>query len=120
MNVWVLMGGGGADRGDAVIKVKFLQRFLVPLRSGLKTCTARTERLGVAGEVFEAFGDQYMLTAVRRVTLKFVAECLWRYEGVGSPDEFRKVWKSLHPRAGFRPHRVVYIHHFERMRGGVG
>lgn len=93
-------------------QVPFQERFHEEMIDGRKQCTARVRPVGSAGDTFEAFGATFEIRAVVRHSLDDVRNFLWRMEGVESPEEFEAVWEGLHPRAGFRPKQLVYVHFF--------
>lgn len=90
----------------------FLPEFVPKILSGLKTMTSRTKRYGEAGEVLDSPAGKLRLRAVTRVRLDVVLE-FYRQEGCQSPQEFIDIWKRIHPRRGFLPNELVWLHEFE-------
>jgi hypothetical protein len=84
--------------------------------SGVKTCTARTKRMGSPGDTFDEFGATFVLTHVCRIPLDYVARDCWEQEGCHSIEHFQEVWRSIHPRAGFEPVQVVWLHCFKQVQ----
>jgi len=82
--------------------------------SGLKVCTSRSRRFGRPGDTFEAFGADFELRAIGRLSLRHVRDRLYLQEGCESLEEFQRAWSELHPRKGFVPERLVYVHWFVR------
>jgi len=85
-----------------------------------KTATTRTESYGEAGDRFSAADihgriRRYELVDVREVPLREVAEEWYGREGCAAPDEFRRVWREIHPQRGWEPEREVYLHLFEEV-----
>lgn len=83
-----------------------------------KVCTSRGRRYGKQGDIFRAFGIDFELLAVAKMPLKDVSDCLFRQEGCCSPEEFERIWAELHPRAGFVPEKLVYVHWFSKRKWG--
>lgn len=85
---------------------------------GVKTKTARTKKYGEPGDLLNTGFCRVRLVAVDRVRVGDVADHHWRAEGVTSPDDFRRIWESIHPGRGFRPDDLVWLHTFEVVRDG--
>ena len=68
--------------------------------------------MGDKGDVFHVFGGEFKIIATRRVKLGTVAEFYWKEEGADSADGFKKIWESIHPRRGYDPEQMVYLHWF--------
>ncbi len=68
------------------------------IRQGRKFCTTRTKSYK---------DDRVKWIAV--LPLGIVRDFLWQVEGADSPEEFVKVWKSIH-RGKFEAKRFVYAH----------
>ena len=96
------------------ISIPFQERWRDAILDGSKSATTRTKRCGSAGDTFGAFGAEFELVSVEKLPLQEVSETLYREEGCGSPQEFRKTWAKLHPRRGFVSHQSVYVHRFRR------
>jgi hypothetical protein len=96
----------------SVTFIPFLPRFHDAIRLGVKTMTARTKRYGEPGDVLQSKGFQIQLLEVRRVRLGDVAERHFIEEGCEDPADFMSVWKMLHPRKGFLPDLLVWLHVF--------
>ena len=101
----------------AKIDIPFRDDFKGLMLRDLKTCTSRNKRYGDPGDTFEAFGATFKLTQQDRWALKNVALVLYREEGCTSPDHFIAVWKKIHPRAGWTPEKLVWVHYFKRVVG---
>lgn len=91
----------------------FRPEFKDAVLSGRKTATCRTKRYGDPGDELRTPFGSVRLTAVVERMLWDVAENYFREEGLESSEDFQQVWKKLHPRAGFRPNDIVYLHRFE-------
>lgn len=104
------------------VKIPFQERWREKMLSGPtmlrgvpKTCTSRTSPYGQPGDTFQAFGATFELLAVRPLTLGVVAMYFAPAEGCASPDAFKEVWIELHPRKGWKPNQLVYVHQFRRL-----
>lgn len=97
------------------VTISFKTMFKDVLLSGVKVCTARTSRNGQPGDRFEAFGAIFELKSVTEEQLHYVAD-LWYQEGCTSHAHFVEVWTSIHPRAGYRPKQIVYLHRFKKVQ----
>ena len=93
----------------------FLPEFEDAVLSGRKTLTSRTRRYP-KGEVLQSPFGRIRILSVVRVTLGGVRDLYWREEGCESPQDFERVWKQIHPRAGFRPKQLVWLRQFEVVR----
>lgn len=95
--------------------IAFRDDFRDALCSGAKTMTTRTARHAEPGDTFQAFGADFEVLRVLRTTLAVVKLAYWREEGTASPVEFERIWRAIHPRAGFDPAKTVYLHEFRRV-----
>jgi hypothetical protein len=59
---------------------------------------------------------EFELLAVAKLPLEEVSKNLFRQEGCSSPEEFREIWAELHPRKGFVPEQMVYVHWFSKKK----
>lgn len=91
----------------------FYDRFVEPIRSGEKIVTARTRRWGNAGDLLQTPAGVIRLLAVYKRMLGEVRDQWYLREGCASPEDFEAVWKTIHPRRGFRYNDLVYLHEFE-------
>ena len=101
----------------AKIDIPFRDGFRRAMLAGDKDCTSRNKRYGDVGDTFEKFGATFEIDAQERSTLEDVALNLFREEGCTSPDHFIAVWKAIHPRAGWTPEKLVWVHYFKRVVG---
>lgn len=69
------------------------------IAQGRKTCTSRTK----------LYYDP-RVTKIEIMPLSRVRDERWREEGADSPEEFVKVWKSIH-RGRFNPDQLVIVYH---------
>lgn len=83
--------------------------------AGHKTCTSRTRRYGEIGDTFEIDGRKYKLTGVDHHYLWAVGIILFRDEGFDNLDKFKSYWEKLHPRKGYDPDQLVWIHFFREV-----
>jgi uncharacterized protein YqfB (UPF0267 family) len=101
------------------VVISFLERFRESMLNSIKTLTSRTKRMGKEGDTFEAFGATFQLTDVRRITLFYVANHAYRQEGMQSKEEFIEVWKQIHPRKGYDPNQLVWVHQFKKIEANL-
>ena len=98
-------------------EVKFLTRFIAPIRARTKTATTRRRPLGKEGDLLRVEGVtpelHLRLTLVERVNLEVVAVQYFLPEGCASPADFRRTWKEIHPRKPYDQLDIVYLHHFD-------
>jgi len=94
------------------VKIPFLPQFKDAMLSGNKCVTTRSRKYGEGGDTFEIFGQEFMLTSVFQRTIEHVANLLYLQEGFKSEKDFIELWKKLHPRVGYQPERVYWVHVF--------
>lgn len=75
-----------------------------------KTCTTRSKKYGEPGDTFQSGGYVFKLVEVTPFVLGFVGNRLYRLEGCEHPDDFVKLWRSLHD--GDYPFTETYWSHF--------
>lgn len=73
--------------------------------------------MGQLGDTFQAFGATFCIFGITHQYLVNVADDLYEKEGCETPQDFIKVWESIHPRKGYDPCQKVYVHWFERIDG---
>lgn len=96
------------------IKIPFLKEFKKDLLSGKKTMTSRNKKYGESGDRFTVDGKEFELTKVTRQTLFSVSHMLYEEEGFAKPSEFIEVWKRLHPKKGYSPNQLIWLHIFKK------
>ena len=96
------------------VKIPFKARFKEPMLSGRKTWTSRTKCYGRSGDIFEAFGHEFIIEKIETKMLLEVARH-WLEEGCKSKLDFIELWKKIHPRKGFDSYQWVHVHIFRRM-----
>lgn len=100
------------------IEIPFNEWSKERLRLKTKLATTRNKRYGKIGDTFVVqwvhpnIDYEFELLAVFRLKLYDVASQLYYIEGANSPKDFRKVWEDIHPRAGWQPDKLVYVHLF--------
>ena len=97
------------------VKIPFKEDFKELLLKGGKTATSRTKQYGQQGDTFAAFGAEFEITAVERHPLRVVKWHFYKQEGFYSPEGFGKVWDLIHPRRGYAPDLLVWVHFFKRV-----
>lgn len=72
------------------------------IQKGIKRCTSRNEE----------YDDPRVDFKLKDMPLWFVKKYLYGhgFEGADSPEEFQKVWESIHPTKGFDPNQKVIVH----------
>lgn len=95
------------------VKIPFMPYFAGRLLEGRKTATTRTKPFGKPGDTFEAFGLTFIILEVREIALERVAYEYYHAEGFYSVEGFIECWASIHPRLGYQPRRLVYLHEFQ-------
>ena len=109
---------------ETPINIPFLPRFHDAIADGTKTWTSRRKPYGKAGQLLVAFADSasdrlYLrLVRVFKMPLQEVAINHYKEEGCASPWSFIALWDEIHPRVGFRPDELVWVHEFRRVATG--
>lgn len=96
------------------ITVPFKPHWQQKMLLGQKTCTSRTKKYGNPNDTFEQFGSNFRIVSIEKHRLDYVAYSLYKEEGCFSPEEFMREWMKLHPRAGWVPIQVVFVHFFRK------
>lgn len=96
------------------ITIPFRPQFREVMLSGQKILTARTKRFGAAGDRFQVFGATFEVVTVSQECLQDVSEH-WLEEGCTSRENFISIWLSLHPRKGYDPEELVWLHRFAKI-----
>jgi len=97
------------------VKIPFRDSFKEMLMVGRKIKTTRTQRLGLPWDYFMCAGVRFRITGVERLTLREVADKHFIGEGCGTPEEFKEIWRQIHPWKGFHPDQQVFLHTFQRI-----
>jgi hypothetical protein len=92
-------------------ELEFDEECEMPMVYGIKTCETRASRY--AHETFEAFGHQYVITAVEQLPLGEVQQKWFKQHGLFSPKEFKEVWRQRN-KGEFDPEQKVWVHQFKR------
>jgi hypothetical protein len=99
--------------------IPFREDMALAVISGRKHCTTRTYKMGHVGDVFpvswEGITRKYKLRHIEQRRLDFVAQFLYVPEGFDSATEFIDIWNEIHPRRGFQPEDVRWVHWFEEV-----
>jgi len=98
------------------VRIPFWKRFKEPMLSGEKTWTSRTKRYGKVDDTFDAFGETFKILKVECQPLIYVA-CHWKEEGCESFEDFVDLWRQIHPRKGYVPSWLVWLHVFKKVEG---
>ncbi len=93
----------------------FTPEMAAAVRAGHKICTSRTSRYGNVGDVLLSDAGSLRILRIMQLSLAHVARELYGAEGFGSPEAFIDTWKRIHPRAGWRPDQIVWVHVFEQV-----
>ena len=102
------------------VNIPFRVDIIRALFEGRKTATSRTKRFGIPGDTFSVSGQLFRILKVRTEKLSIVARKYWAKEGFGSPQEFIATWERIHPRKGWDPEQVVFLHEFEMVKNDGG
>ena len=100
----------------AEVDIPFLEEFKDDMLRDQKVCTSRTQLYGTNGDTFKTFGAEFRIVCSVRLPLSVIAECLYGQEGFLNPQGFKDTWVKLHPRKGYIPDWIVYVHFFTRIR----
>jgi len=98
----------------SAVKIPFKAYFKGPMLSGVKTYTSRTKAMGHPGDTFTAFGTQFVILSIQVVRLSEVSTC-WLEEGCQSEEDFRRVWREIHPHVGYVDDQLVILHRFRKV-----
>ena len=82
------------------------------LEARKKFCTSRNKRYGQPGQTFVCIRE-YVIIGCAKMPLWMVAKYLWRMEGAVSEADFKYVWSQIHPKTGFVPDQLVWVHFFQ-------
>jgi hypothetical protein len=96
----------------AIVAIPFQDKFEPLILNGSKICTSRTKRYGQVGDIFRVGGKWFSLMLIEELALQFIADKLYKAEGLGSPADFISVWRSLPHYKGFQPEQKVFVHFF--------
>lgn len=100
------------------VYIPFLEQFKEPMLKDIKICTTRSKVYGQKGDYFWKWGAMFRIDEVRVLNLATVARSFWKEEGCSSDEDFRRVWRSIHPKVGFDEERDYHTHFFHRVRSG--
>ena len=98
-----------------IVTIPFMDNFKDAMLDGRKIMTCRSKAYGKFEDVFCIFGASFMLTAVYKVKLGYVAWNCFAKEGCKDGDEFIEIWNKLHPRKGYNSEAIVFAHEFVRV-----
>jgi len=94
----------------------FLPRFHPLIRAGKKVCTARTKPMvKPRATVLVKDSDppiRIQVLEISKIRLGDVAAHFHQEEGFSTPGGVITTWKEIHPRNGYRPSQMVFLHHF--------
>jgi hypothetical protein len=101
----------------AEIEIPFREDMALAVIEEEKFCTSRNKPYGVPGDCFTVkWKDRKEiceLVGVVQLPLIFVAEILYDLEGFESPTQFIYAWNDIHPRKGWTPEKLVWVHFFQ-------
>lgn len=97
--------------------IPFLPMFKRAILSGAKTCTARTRKYGEVGDDLRTpwAGVKLRIIGLSKVPL-WAVENRYRDEGCSSPEEFVRIWKTIHPRNPYDRDMEVWLHEFRLVK----
>lgn len=96
------------------VTIPFQSHWQYKMLNGLKTCSSRPKKYGNVDDWFEQFGARFIIVSINTATLEYIANYLYKEEGCDNPDEFKNIWRGLHPRKGWVPSQVVFTHFFRK------
>lgn len=102
----------------AEVKIPFLPEFKDQLLNGEKTATTRTRKYGDSEDVFTIFGAKFRIIKTIKLPLSAIAYAFHKEEGFETKEGFIDIWNRIHPRRGYRPDDVRFIHFFMRINLG--
>ena len=86
--------------------------FKEPMLRGDKIMTTRSKKYGAVKDVFEAFGQEFIITWVKKLPVGLIANEFYDAEGFDTKEDFIKVWEQIHPKVGYQPERDYWVHLF--------
>jgi hypothetical protein len=95
------------------IIIPFKERFEQPILDGKKVVTRRYRKYGNVDDWFVIKGRKFILTKIYREPLCFVTEEEARKEGCNDLEEFKNIWKKIHPRREWNPSDVPWVHRWD-------
>lgn len=107
----------------AQIEIPFSREMAIAAIEGRKIATTRSEKKGEVGDTFSLDNPQipnnparghFRLIDIWETTLESVRDFYYHLEGCASPEEFERVWRSLH-RGHFTTDKYYFIHFFARV-----
>lgn len=99
-----------------LIAIPFHEDMAQAALEGRKCCTSRNQKYGKPGDVFLIRGKEFVLNEIYEEKLLIVSEVLYEMEGFLSPQGFIDKWVSIHPRLGWTPDKVVWVHVFSEAK----
>lgn len=93
--------------------IPFDDQFKEALLEGRKVATARYKKYAERGDHFRQFGQKFRVIAVLRIPLRALWP-LYQLEGVGSEEELKALWWSLHPRRRRNEDARIWVYIFQR------
>jgi hypothetical protein len=96
---------------EELLAFDFDEEWEEPMIHGQKTCEASADQY--TGGTFEAFGHEFFVTKVERISLGEISQRWFKQHGHFSPREFQEIWKQRY-KGGFDPEQMVWLHHFKR------
>jgi len=94
------------------INIPFNSWSKIRIINGKKSATSRYKKYGESGDTFTIGKTDYILNGVMKSRLADVAKRFYTDEGCDTPEEFKEIWTEIHPRRGFRPDDIIWIHFF--------
>ena len=91
------------------------------IHNNTKHATCRYKKYGVSGDMFLVDDTRFILNGVMQIRLDDVIKYgFWADEGCVSPNEFKQIWRMIHPKRGYHGDDVVWIHFFLRYEPEIG
>lgn len=76
-----------------------------------KICTSRSKMYGAPGDTFISGGYVFRIVDIIEFSLDFIRDSMYMLEGTDYPEEFEKLWRSLH-RGHFTSENFYFTHFY--------
>lgn len=100
-------------------EIPFMGSMIQAIKCGRKVETRRNSRYGKAGDILKIKGSPTLkikLIWVLKQRLGDITMGEISAEGFSSKEEFKEIWKKLHPIKGWEPNHHVWVHRFELVK----
>lgn len=94
-------------------KIPIDSRFWPRILEGSMMYHAMTRVYAQPRDHFFILGHKIFVVSVTNSTLGDLSNFGYKAQGCDSPYDFIDYWKHYHPRMGYKPEKVIYLHWFE-------